>query len=176
MAKYRARWGRQPGHFKHLLVGLCPRMVNRGDDAGRLRCCAAQPACVPLSSMSENEALAARLTGLYEEWFAALGREGTGRLDEILADEWVYTNYDGAVRDKVVYLDHVASVVETVTFEGPYDLTVREYGDLALCLGGYRVTGLPDNAVFELRFTGLWIDRDGRRQCVFHHNSEVVTG
>jgi hypothetical protein len=123
-----------------------------------------------------NDTLGDTLTHLYEEWFHTLCVEGIGRLDEILADEWVYTNYDGVVRDKGEYLDHVASVVETVTFEGPYELTVSEYGDLALCFGGYRVAGLPDDAVFELRFTGLWIERDGRRQCVFHHNSEVADG
>jgi hypothetical protein len=120
------------------------------------------------------EDIAEALTALYEEWFATLCVEGTGRLREILADEWVYTNYDGMVRDRAAYLDHVGSVVETVTFEGPYDLTVREYGGLVLTLGGYRVTGLPDDAVFELRFTGLWIYRDDRWQCLTHHNSEVT--
>jgi hypothetical protein len=118
---------------------------------------------------------AATLTHLYEEWFATLCVEGTGRLDEILADEWIYTNYDGLVRNKAEYLGHVGSVVESVTFEGPYELTVREYGNLLLVLGGYRVTGLPDDSVFELRFTGLWTHRNDRWQCLTHHNSAVVT-
>ena len=109
-----------------------------------------------------------------EEWFATLSVEGSGRLDEILTEEWTYTNYDGLVRNKAEYLEHVGSVVESVAFEGPYDLTVREYGSLLLVLGGYRVTGLPDDSVFRLRFTGLWILRHGRWQCLTHHNSPVV--
>lgn len=123
--------------------------------------------------MNRPSDLTAHLTGRYAEWFATLCRRGTGRLDEILAREWVYTNYDGLVRDKHAYLEHVGSVVETATFEGPYDLTVRRYGDLALTIGAYRVTNLPEGAAdLELRFSGVWIDRDGRWQCLMHHNSE----
>lgn len=127
-----------------------------------------------LVPMPEMPNLVARLRSLYEEWFATLCAEGTGRLDQILAAEWVYTNYDGLVRSKSEYLDHVGSVAETVTFEGPYDLDVRSFGDVVLVLGGYRVTDLPGGGVLELRFTGLWIERNGRLQCLTHHNSEVV--
>ncbi len=125
--------------------------------------------------MGKREAVEAILAELYAEWFAVLSREGTGRLDEILADEWVYTNYDGLVRGKDAYLIHVDAVVEEVTLDGPYDLVVRRYGDVVLTSGGYRVTGLPEDAPdVELRFSGAWIDRDGRWQCLIHHNSAVV--
>lgn len=125
--------------------------------------------------MGKPEAVEAILAELYAEWFAVLSREGTGRLDEILAEEWVYTNYDGLVRGKEAYLIHVGAVVEEVTLDGPYDLVVHRYGDVALTGGGYRVTGLPDDAPdVELRFSGAWIDRKGRWQCLMHHNSTVV--
>lgn len=124
--------------------------------------------------MGKREMLEATLTELYGEWFAALSREGVGRLDEILAEEWIYTNYDGLVRGKGAYLIHVASVVETATLEGPYDLVVQRYDDVVLVFGGYRVADLPDAAAdVELRFSGVWIDRDGRWQCLMHHNSPV---
>jgi len=45
---------------------------------------------------------------------------------------------------------------------------------MALVLGGYRVVHKPDPSVLELRFTGVWIWRDDRRQCLIHHNSELA--
>ena len=119
--------------------------------------------------------LAALLAGHYEGWFAAITEEGVGPLGTLLADEWRYTNYDGMVRGKAEYLEHVGGLVETVTFVGPYDLEVTRYGSLAIVLGGYRVTDLPGGGALELRFTGVWIERDGRWQCLIHHNSEVTS-
>jgi len=118
--------------------------------------------------------LAAHLTALYEEWFAAIGAEGIGGLDRVLADDWVYTNYDGLVRDKAEYLAWVDSITETASFVGPYDLAVSRHGDLALVLGGYRVDHPGGSDSLVLRFTGLWIERDGRWQCLTHHNTEVT--
>lgn len=91
----------------------------------------------------------------------------------LLADEWRYTNYDGLVRDKESYLAHVGSVAEDVTFVGPYDLEVHRYDDVVLVLGGYRVISLPDDGVLELRFTGVWVFRDGQWRCLAHHNSVI---
>jgi hypothetical protein len=118
--------------------------------------------------------LTEHLTGLYAAWFAAITSEGVGPLDDVLADEWRYTNYDGMVRGKAAYLDHVASVAEDVTFVGPYAVEVSRHGDVALVLGGYRVEDLPGGEVLELRFTGAWVRRGGRWQCLAHHNSEVT--
>ncbi len=110
----------------------------------------------------------------YENWFAAITEEGIGPLEELLAEEWTYTNYDGMVRGKQAYLDHVGGLVETVTFVGPYDVEVTRHGPIAIVLGGYRVTDLPDGGVLELRFTGVWVERDDRWQCLIHHNSQVT--
>jgi ketosteroid isomerase-like protein len=121
-----------------------------------------------------TEDLSAHLTSVYEAWFAAIAAEGIGPLDDVLADEWIYTNYDGWVRSKPEYLDWVASMAHPVTFAGPYDVDVRRYGDLTLVLGGYRVDHVTDGSSLALRFTGLWIERDGRWQCLTHHNCAVA--
>jgi ketosteroid isomerase-like protein len=121
-----------------------------------------------------TEHLAEHLSELYSAWFAAITSEGVGPLEYVLAEEWRYTNYDGMVRGKAAYLDHVASVAEDVTFVGPYAVEASLHGDVALVLGGYRVEGLPGGGVLELRFTGAWVRRDGRWQCLAHHNSEVT--
>ncbi len=119
--------------------------------------------------------LIVQLTNDYREWFAAIGAEGTGSLRSMLAQDWTYTNYDGLVRDKSEYLDWVAGTSDSAVFVGPYDVRVRRYGDIVLVVGGYRVVHpSDDDDVLELRFTGVWLWRDGRWQCLVHHNSEVT--
>jgi ketosteroid isomerase-like protein len=118
--------------------------------------------------------LADHLTQLYEQWFAAIVTEGVGDLGELLAEEWTYTNYDGMVRGKAEYLEWVATQGPGARFVGPYDVSITRPGDLALVLGEYRVEDLPDGSTLPLRFTGLWELRDGRWQCLTHHNSEIV--
>ena len=115
-----------------------------------------------------------KLTDHYRAWFAAITAEGTGPLETLLAEEWVYTNYDGLVRRKADYIDWVRDVTEDVQFVGPYEVEIGRYGDLAAVVGGYRVVPRSGSDDLELRFTGLWIWRADRWQCLAHHNSEVI--
>ncbi len=119
------------------------------------------------------EDLIDHLTSRYRVWFDALGQEGVGPLDSMLADEWTYTNYDGVVRDKTEYLDWVAGNAQPAVFVGPNAVKVQRYMDVALVLGGYEVI-LPTSDMLDLRFTGVWLYRDDRWQCLMHHNSEVT--
>jgi hypothetical protein len=114
------------------------------------------------------------LTAHYKDWFAALSHEGTGPLETLLADEWLYTNYAAVVRGKAEYLDWIAGTSESLVVVGPYDLLVRRYDDMAVVVGGYRVVHEPDPSVLELRFTGVWTWRDNRWQCLIHHNTELT--
>jgi hypothetical protein len=109
----------------------------------------------------------------YRAWFAAITSPGVGGLPELLADEWRYTNYDGVVRGRAEYLDWVAEQGPGPVFVGPYDVVVSRPGGLALVLGGYHVEH-ADGGTLELRFSGLWEHRDGRWQCLTHHNSVVA--
>lgn len=115
-----------------------------------------------------------QLTNEYRGWFAAIGAEGIGPLDSMLAEDWMYTNYDGLVRSKSEYLEWVAGVTESAVFVGPYDVQVLERGDVVLVLGGYRVLHPSSDDVLDLRFTGVWVWSDARWQCLVHHNSQVT--
>ncbi len=114
------------------------------------------------------------LTDLYRGWFDAIGGVGIGSLESVLADEWMYSNYDGAVRDKHDYLAWIDTVSDPAVFVGPYDVSVRRYSDIARVRGGYRVSQPEGGDDLELRFTGVWVLRDDRWQSLVHHTSEVV--
>lgn len=121
-----------------------------------------------------SEDLAEVLTSHYTDWFTALTRPGTGPLDSLLAPEWCYTNYDGLFRGKPEYLEWATDALDSLAFVGPYDLEVSRYGDLAICVGGYRVLHGSESDSLELRFTGVWMRRNDRWECLIHHNSQVV--
>ena len=121
-----------------------------------------------------TEGLAEHLTALYEKWFAAIAAPGVGELPDLLAEEWLYTNYDGAVRTKGEYLAWAGELISGPSFDGPFDVAVTRPGGLALVLGGYRICR-ANASVVEVRFTGLWEERAGRWQCLTHHNSVVST-
>jgi len=112
------------------------------------------------------------LTNGYREWFDAIQGDGTGTLGSMLADEWVYTNYDGLVRNRSDYLRSVTGAAEPVEFVGPYDVKVQRHEDIVLVFGGYHVL-LPSDDSLMLRFSGVWLLRDDRWQCLMHHNSVV---
>lgn len=120
-----------------------------------------------------TDPLVEELAGLYRAWFSTISEEGTGDLDTILDDAWVYSNYDGVVRGKRDYLDHVGSVVEDVRLVGPTEMQVRRHGPVVLVVGAYGVEQ-PDGATVALRFTGAWEEVGGRWRCVAHHNSVVA--
>jgi hypothetical protein len=120
-----------------------------------------------------TEDLERHLTDRYQTWFASIVSEGIGPLRDVLAESWMYTNYDGLVRGREEYLGWVAEQGPGPVFVGPYDVSVTRFGDVALVTGGYRVEHPPDGDVLELRFSGLWDQMDGRWQCVMHHNTRV---
>lgn len=121
-----------------------------------------------------SEDLVEKLTLHYTDWFAALTRPGTGPIDSLLADEWRYTNYDGLFRGKAEYLAWAAEAMDSLSFVGPYDVEVNQYGNVAICFGGYRVLHGSESDSLELRFSGVWIRKNDLWECVIHHNSRVV--
>ena len=113
------------------------------------------------------------LINQYRTWFASIVSDGIGPLRDVLAESFIYTNYDGLVRRREEYLGWVVEQGPGPLFVGPYDVEVTAFEDVALATGGYRVEHPPAGDVLELRFSGLWGYIDGRWQCVMHHNTQV---
>ena len=118
----------------NVLIDLTRQRVHLGLDAemlsgdrGRVGSHDRNTVPICLSTLIAMEDIAEALTALYEEWFATLCVEGTGRLREILADEWVYTNYDGMGRDRAESARDVAAVGDRVDRDdlGRAELTGR---------------------------------------------------
>jgi hypothetical protein len=121
----------------------------------------------------ERERARVELLELYREWFARVGPEPGDFFQRVLAPDWVYIDYRGVERGKSDYEPYIAGVPPGAGPRSPTDLRVRLYGEVAVVDGRYAI---KDSAGAEtvLRFTAVWLRREGGWVALAHHTSAVT--
>jgi ketosteroid isomerase-like protein len=116
------------------------------------------------------------LVALERGWNEAFYRKDVAFIEELLADEFVATYDDGRVGDKATELALVTAFDQAVQSATPEEFAVRVYRDTAVVWFTLRLVGLKDGQRSEmaLRYTDVWIIRDGRWQCVSSQSTRVV--
>ncbi|HEX2694415.1 MAG TPA: nuclear transport factor 2 family protein [Acidobacteriota bacterium] len=131
----------------------------------------AQTAVQPKGGSAEQE-----LLKLEQDWTNAAVKADLAFLDQILAEDWVFTDPEGVVWTKAQSQAALKSGEDVITSMVPDDMKARVYGDAAVVTGrnttketlkGKDVSGL-------YRWTDTWIKKAGRWQCVATHASEIV--
>jgi|SRR6187455_3014121 ketosteroid isomerase-like protein len=117
------------------------------------------------------------LVDLEQRWNAAFYRRDTAFIAAILADDFVATYDDGTRGDKAKELALASAFAEQVESAVPGEFTVKEYGDTAVVHFTLRLVGLRQGLRLEtvLRYTDVWIIRDGRWQCVSSQSTRVAS-
>ena len=115
------------------------------------------------------------LVELEQRWNAALYRKDASFIETILADDFVATYDDGSRADKARELALAAAFDQQVESAVPDDFSVKEYGDTAVVRFTLRLVGIRQGQRAEtlLRYTDVWILRDGRWLCVSSHSTQV---
>ena len=115
------------------------------------------------------------LVDLEQRWNMAFYQKDAAFIETILADDFVATYDDGSRGDKAKELSLAAAFDRRVESAVPDDFTVREYGDTAVVWFSLRVVGIRDGqrAETNLRYTDVWVLRDGRWLCVSSHSTQV---
>ena len=133
---------------------------------------AAAPASQPRRVQSDQEIL----VDLEQRWNMAFYRRDTAFIATILADDFVATYDDGTRGDKAKELALASNFAEQVESAVPDEFTVKEYGDTAIVRFTLRLAGLRQGQRAEtvLRYTDVWVLRDGRWQCVSTHSTRVA--
>lgn len=128
--------------------------------------------------MPDDRTAEAELRELFASWLAAIPRHDADLIGELLADEWVYTDYLGTVRDRAAYLDMVKNVVGEGHQTNLVELTARLVrDDLALVTGRYTSRGVFTTGRVneqDSRFTALWERRQGGWRALAHQATNVV--
>ena len=127
---------------------------------------AAQP---PAVSVEET------LIALERGWNEAFYARDVEFLETVLADEFIATYDDGARGDKARELELAASFNQRVLSATQDEFIVQVHDDAAVVWFTLRVVGIRrgERAELTLRYTDVWVLRDGRWQCVSSQSTRV---
>lgn len=105
----------------------------------------------------------------------ALVRGDVSALDRLYADEFVYTTFDGEVRDKAQQLAFTISGDLRLESGKSDDVRIRVYKDTAVTTGRFTAKGKLRGKNIEMRerYTALWVKKDGRWQLVAEQGNEI---
>src|SRR5687768_18133932 len=116
------------------------------------------------------------LIKLERGWNEAFYKRDVAFIERLLAEEFTATYDDGRIGDKATELALVTAFDQAVQSATPEDFAVRVYRDTALVWFTLRLVGIKDGQRSEmaLRYTDVWIIRDGRWQCVSSQSTRVA--
>ena len=122
------------------------------------------------NSRAEQELLKANQA--YDE--ALVGGDAVA-LDRIYADEFVYTTFDGTVRDKTQQLSFTKSGDLRLQFGKSDDVRTRIYGNTAVMTGRFTAKGKfrGKNIDIRERYTAVWVKQNGRWLLVAEQGNEI---
>jgi ketosteroid isomerase-like protein len=122
------------------------------------------------------EQIHAELWSLYEDWFTAIAGPDHAFFEEVLADDWHYTNHLGEVRGKLEYFAYIAPIRHDGPVNTLVELVVRPFGAIVVVHGLYVIAaGLAPPGGPDTRFTAVWERQDGRWLALAHHATTVTS-
>jgi ketosteroid isomerase-like protein len=111
------------------------------------------------------------LLQLEQTWAKALEQHDTAAVACLLADEFQDADVDGKVHDRSEALSRIPQ--RRPSSNHLEDMHARIYGDAAFLRGLNQVTDPSGKVLARVRFTDIFIYRDGRWQAVAGHETLV---
>ena len=141
-------------------------------------CCVLAVAWTVAASPSHSQPIKSDqqiLIELERGWNEAFYRKDLDFIEGVLADEFMATYDDGSRGDKARELKLVTEFDQQVQSAIPDEFTVRVFGDTAVVWFTLRLVGLRQGQPAEvtLRYTDVWVIRDGMWQCVSTQSTKV---
>lgn len=142
-----------------------------------LSCALVASAVTPASALQRVESDQDVLIKLERGWNEAFYRKDVAFIERLLAEEFTATYDDGRIGNKATELALVAAFDQNVESATPDEFAVRVYRDTAVVWFTLRLVGIKDGQRSEmaLRYTDVWVVRDGRWQCVSSQSTRVAT-
>ncbi len=114
-----------------------------------------------------------KILALENAWNQAQLRHDANAVNQLLSENFVYTDYDGSVMNKAQFLADLKDPSYEATMIANEDMKVYSYKDAAIVTGIYHTKGKNKSTPFEHwgRFTDTWIFADGTWFCVASHTT-----
>ena len=137
---------------------------------------ASSPTPVATATPAATENVEQTIRQLETERSQAILRGDFATLERVYADDFSMVSTSGAVRNKAQFIaDHKSGVLKTEsqTFA---DVNVRVYGDAAVVTGLMTQKGRDKgkDVSGQIRFTRVYVKRNGQWQFVAGHNSRAA--
>ena len=115
------------------------------------------------------------LVKLEQSWNEAFYRKDIAFIENILANEFIATYDDGSRGDKAKELALAAEFNQAVASAIQDEFSVKVYGETAVVWFTLHVVGTKHGQRSELtlRYTDVWVMRDGRWLCVSTQSTRV---
>ena len=116
------------------------------------------------------------LIGLERGWNDAVYERNLAFIDSVLADDFTATYEDGDVGDRAKELRLVAEFNQQVESAIQDGFTVRVYHDTAVVRFTLHLVGIKQGqrTTLDLRYSDVWVMRDGRWRCVSSQSTRVT--
>ena len=116
------------------------------------------------------------LIRLERGWNDAFYRKDVAFIERLLAEQFIATYDDGSQGDKAKELALAVQFNQAVESATQDDFIVKVYRDTAVVWFTLKIIGIRQGQKSELnlRYTDVWVVRDGRWQCVSTQSTRVV--
>jgi uncharacterized protein DUF4440 len=115
------------------------------------------------------------LIELEQGWNEAFYHKDIAFIERVLANEFIATYDDGSRGDRAKELALAGEFNQQVESAIQDEFTVKVYGDTAVVWFTLHMVGIRQGqrAELTLRYTDVWVIRDGRWQCISTQSTRV---
>ena len=109
---------------------------------------------------------AQKVVDLDRQRMTAMAQKDIGKLNELIADDLVYTHSSARLDTKQSLIGAMEAGRTVYTAVVPSDVKAQEYGDTVVLTGTARISvNSGGNAMnFGVRFTDVWVNKGGKWQ------------
>lgn len=109
-----------------------------------------------------------RIIVLENIWNQTQMSHDANAMASMLHSDFVFTDYDGTLMSKPVFLASIRDPSNKLSVEESNDMKLHRYGDTVVVTGATHEKGTQKGKAYEHygRFTDTWIKRDGQWVCV----------
>jgi ketosteroid isomerase-like protein len=129
--------------------------------------------CAAAGNATAADSDRSKLIALENAWNQAQLHHDARALENLVADGFVYTDYDGTVMNKNEFMADIKDPAYKATLIANENEQVYSYSNFAVVVGTYHTKGAYKGKPFEHygRFTDTWMNNDGHWQCVASHTT-----